>query len=104
MTRSREHEAQRRSFAYGNTKLANDAITRATVDQAAAAIDRKAADEAQDEATRLSPGRVVASVIVCTGLMTACAIAAARGWLWFAVGIPLAPLAAAAVLTRTRRA
>lgn len=30
-----QKEAQRRSFVYGNTKIENDAITRATVDQAA---------------------------------------------------------------------
>jgi hypothetical protein len=30
-----QKEAQRRSFAYGNTKIENDAITRDTVDQAA---------------------------------------------------------------------
>ncbi|HET9792428.1 MAG TPA: hypothetical protein VFR08_14115 [Candidatus Angelobacter sp.] len=32
---SEEKEAQRRSFAYGNTKIENDRITRALVDQEA---------------------------------------------------------------------
>jgi hypothetical protein len=32
---SDEKEAQRRSFAYGNTKIENDRITRALVDQEA---------------------------------------------------------------------
>jgi hypothetical protein len=30
-----DREAQRRSFAYGNTKIENDLITRETVDKAA---------------------------------------------------------------------
>jgi len=32
---SKEKEAQRRSFAYGNTKIENDRITRELVDQEA---------------------------------------------------------------------
>ena len=32
---SQEREAQRRSFAYGNTKIENDRITRELVDQEA---------------------------------------------------------------------
>jgi len=32
-------EEQRRSFAYGNTKFENDAITRETVDQAAERLE-----------------------------------------------------------------
>jgi hypothetical protein len=31
-------ESQRRSFAYGNTKIENDRITRETIDQAAARL------------------------------------------------------------------
>ena len=38
---SEEKEAQRRSFAYGNTKIENDRITRELVDQVA---DRIATD------------------------------------------------------------
>lgn len=34
-------EEQRRSFAYGNTKIENDRITRAMVDQQAEALRRK---------------------------------------------------------------
>jgi hypothetical protein len=30
-----EREQQRRSFAYGNTKIENDRITKATIDRAA---------------------------------------------------------------------
>ena len=32
---SEEREEQRRSFAYGNTKIENDRITKATIEQAA---------------------------------------------------------------------
>ena len=38
-----EREEQRRSFAYGNTKIENDLITRETIDRQAEQI--KAADE-----------------------------------------------------------
>jgi hypothetical protein len=38
-----QREAQRRSFAYGNTNLSNRAVTRETVDQAADRLD--AADD-----------------------------------------------------------
>ncbi len=34
-----QEEAQRRSFAYGNTKIENDRITRQTIDEAAAALE-----------------------------------------------------------------
>jgi hypothetical protein len=34
-----EAEEQRRSFAYGNTKIENDRITRATVDEQAEALE-----------------------------------------------------------------
>ena len=34
-------EEQRRSFAYGNTKIENDSITRATVDRAAETLKNK---------------------------------------------------------------
>ncbi|HEY1795017.1 MAG TPA: hypothetical protein VGG57_02740 [Stellaceae bacterium] len=37
---SRESEEQRRSFAYGNTKIENDLITRAMVDEQAEALRR----------------------------------------------------------------
>ena len=33
-----EREQQRRSFAYGNTKIENERITKATIDQAAKAL------------------------------------------------------------------
>lgn len=36
-----EREAQRRSFAYGNTKIENPRITRATVDQQADALKQQ---------------------------------------------------------------
>jgi hypothetical protein len=36
----RENEEQRRSFAYGNTKIENDLITRAMVDEQAEALSR----------------------------------------------------------------
>lgn len=36
----REQEAQRRSFAYGNTKIENDRITRRMIDEAADALKR----------------------------------------------------------------
>jgi hypothetical protein len=41
----RDLEEQRRSFAYGNTKIENDRITRETIDQAAAELDRDAKSE-----------------------------------------------------------
>jgi hypothetical protein len=34
-----EKEEQRRSFAYGNTNIENDHVTRAVIDQAAADLD-----------------------------------------------------------------
>jgi hypothetical protein len=37
-----EQEEQRRSFAYGNTKLENDLITREMIDEAAERLARKA--------------------------------------------------------------
>ncbi|MGH7093592.1 MAG: hypothetical protein ACREFB_08675 [Stellaceae bacterium] len=37
---ARESEEQRRSFAYGNTKIENDRITRVMVDEQAEAIRR----------------------------------------------------------------
>ncbi len=36
-----DREAQRRSFAYGNTKIENDVITRETVDKAARDLGRE---------------------------------------------------------------
>ncbi len=36
-----QEEAQRRSFAYGNTKIENDRITRQTIDDAAAALEAR---------------------------------------------------------------
>ncbi len=36
-----EREAQRRSFAYGNTKIENSRITRQTVDQQAEILDTR---------------------------------------------------------------
>jgi hypothetical protein len=36
----RESEAQRRSFAYGNTKIENELITRQMVDERAEALTR----------------------------------------------------------------
>lgn len=36
-----EQEEQRRSFAYGNTKIENDLITRQMVDEAAEALKSK---------------------------------------------------------------
>lgn len=38
-----EREAQRRSFAYGNTHIENSRITRETVDEQAEALKRKTA-------------------------------------------------------------
>ena len=43
MTES-EREAQRRSFAFGNTKIENDHITRETIDEAARALEAKRGD------------------------------------------------------------
>jgi hypothetical protein len=39
-----QKEKQRRSFAYGNTKIENDRITRETVDQAASELEAKDRD------------------------------------------------------------
>ena len=39
-----EKEEQRRSFAYGNTKIENSLITREMVDQAAESLKKEAAD------------------------------------------------------------
>lgn len=36
-----EREQQRRSFAYGNTKIENERITRATIDRAAEALEEE---------------------------------------------------------------
>jgi len=36
-----QEEEQRRSFAFGNTKIENDRITRETIDQAAEALEAK---------------------------------------------------------------
>ena len=38
---SQDQEAQRRSFAYGNTKIENDRITRETVEEEAENLRRK---------------------------------------------------------------
>ncbi len=37
----RQQEEQRRSFAYGNTKIENERITRETIDQEAELLKRK---------------------------------------------------------------
>jgi len=39
-----EREAQRRSFAYGNTRIENQRITRETVDQQAEALKARKTD------------------------------------------------------------
>jgi hypothetical protein len=39
-----EKEEQRRSFAYGNTKIENSRITREMVDQEAESLNKEAAD------------------------------------------------------------
>jgi hypothetical protein len=39
-----EQEEQRRSFAYGNTKIENDRITRQIVDEAAEALKQRDGD------------------------------------------------------------
>ena len=41
---SEEREQQRRSFAYGNTKIENDRITKATIDRAADALAEEESD------------------------------------------------------------
>jgi hypothetical protein len=41
---SQENEEQRRSFAYGNTKIENSRITRETVDREAESLKRENAD------------------------------------------------------------
>jgi hypothetical protein len=40
-----EREAQRRSFAYGNTKIENDLITRQTIDDEAEALPKGGGSE-----------------------------------------------------------
>jgi hypothetical protein len=40
-----EREAQRRSFAYGNTKIENDLITRQTIDAEAEALPKRGGPE-----------------------------------------------------------
>lgn len=42
---SAQKEEQRRSFAYGNANIENEAVTRETVDQAAAKLQAKESDE-----------------------------------------------------------
>lgn len=42
-----QREAQRQSFAYGNTKFENERITRATVDRASKELAREAIDNLQ---------------------------------------------------------
>lgn len=90
-----EREAQRRSFAYGNTKRANDAVTRELIDEATDC------NPAPDDDPPLHPGRVVAAVVVCMTVMIACAAGAVHT-AWCALGIPLAPLVAAGTLLRRR--
>jgi hypothetical protein len=41
---SQDKEEQRRSFAYGNTKIENSRITRETVDQEAESLKKQSAD------------------------------------------------------------
>jgi hypothetical protein len=41
---SEEREQQRRSFAYGNTKIENERITKATIDKAARALAEEEAE------------------------------------------------------------
>ncbi len=41
---SQDKEEQRRSFAYGNTKIENSRITRETVDQEAESLRKQKAD------------------------------------------------------------
>jgi hypothetical protein len=41
---SQDKEEQRRSFAYGNTKIENSRITRETVDQEAESLRKKGTD------------------------------------------------------------
>lgn len=48
-----EKEEQRRSFAYGNTKIGNPCITREMVDRAAGALDKAAADSSPSAALRV---------------------------------------------------
>jgi hypothetical protein len=43
VTTEQEREAQIRSFAYGNTHLENESITRADIDRAAESIHRERA-------------------------------------------------------------
>ncbi|MEY4515501.1 MAG: hypothetical protein RLZZ450_7623 [Pseudomonadota bacterium] len=44
-----QQEAQRRSFAYGNTHFENSRITRETVDRAAEELGAQAARESSDK-------------------------------------------------------
>jgi hypothetical protein len=46
---SQEKEEQRRSFAYGNTKIENSRITRETVDQEAESLRKQNADSSLRE-------------------------------------------------------
>ena len=41
VTTEQEREDQIRSFAYGNTRLENDSITRADIDKAAESVQRE---------------------------------------------------------------
>ncbi len=44
---SQEKEEQRRSFAYGNTKIENSRITREMVDQEAESLKKETADSSR---------------------------------------------------------
>jgi hypothetical protein len=44
---SQEKEEQRRSFAYGNTKIENSRITRQMVDQEAESLKKETADSSR---------------------------------------------------------
>jgi hypothetical protein len=46
---SQEKEEQRRSFAYGNTKIENSRITREMVDQEAESLKKETADSSSRE-------------------------------------------------------
>lgn len=50
----------------------------------------------------LSPGRVVAAALLCALIMIACAIASVRFDWRYALGLPVAPLLAVALLCRRR--
>lgn len=92
-----EREAQRRSFAYGNTKLANEAVTRELIDRAADRLPAPVPDRP------ISPARVVAAALTCALLMTASSAAAVHFTWWWGLGIPLAPLVAALATCRPPR-